>query len=278
MSIQVTDEWESWIRHNLLRGCLFEQLLTHMIDAGISRFDAISAIQNSQNEASNLTGNNSFVYENSRIPFVSRVQCVDRIVNIRFRIEKPSIVVFDDLLSLNECDELIQLSRVKLMRSSVINPIDGKEKFIDERSSSGTYFNVFEDTFIERLDRRVAALMNSPIENGEGFQILNYKVGGEYRSHYDYFPPQDVGSNLHLERAGQRISTLIIYLNDVKEGGETRFPLVGISVYPKKGSALYFEYCNSFGQVDELSLHAGMPVLCGEKWIATKWMRLRHYE
>ena len=101
--------------------------------------------------------------------------------------------------------------------------------------------------------------MNWPVENGEGLQILNYKVGGEYKPHFDYFPPGDPGSAVHLAKGGQRVSTMVIYLNDVEEAGETTFPDVGLSVTPKKGAAVYFEYCNSQNQVDPLTLHAGAP-------------------
>jgi prolyl 4-hydroxylase len=73
------------------------------------------------------------------------------------------------------------------------------------------------------------------------------------------------------------VSTLIIYLNDVEEGGETVFPESGLSVSPRQGSGLYFEYCNHLGQLDPLSLHAGAPVIAGEKWIVTKWMRQRRF-
>ena len=48
-----------------------------------------------------------------------------------------------------------------------------------------------------------------------------------------------------------------------------------LSIAPKKGSAMYFEYCSSKNEVNPLTLHAGMPVIKGEKWIATKWMRQR---
>jgi prolyl 4-hydroxylase len=68
-----------------------------------------------------------------------------------------------------------------------------------------------------------------------------------------------------------------VYLSDVEVGGETIFPTIGLSVKPKVGSAVYFEYCNSLGQVDPLSLHGGSPVLKGEKWIVTKWMRQEKY-
>jgi prolyl 4-hydroxylase len=70
---------------------------------------------------------------------------------------------------------------------------------------------------------------------------------------------------------------LILYLNDVDQGGETIFPSIHLSVVPKKGAAIYFEYCNAAGHVDPSTLHGGAPVLAGEKWIATKWMRQRKY-
>jgi prolyl 4-hydroxylase len=124
---------------------------------------------------------------------------------------------------------------------------------------------------------RIAEFMNWPQERGEGLQILHYHIGGEYKPHYDYFPPQDTGSDPHLATGGQRQATLIIYLNDVEQGGETIFPDTSLSITPRRGSAVYFSYCNSAGQVDPATLHGGAPVLRGEKWIATKWVRERRY-
>lgn len=115
--------------------------------------------------------------------------------------------------------------------------------------------------------------MNWPLENGEGIQILNYGTSGEYRPHFDYFPPQRAGSARPLTEGGQRVATLIMYLNDVEEGGQTIFPDIGLAVSPCKGNAVYFSYFNSLGQIDPLTLHGGAPVIQGEKWIATKWMR-----
>jgi len=87
-------------------------------------------------------------------------------------------------------------------------------------------------------DRRFAALMNCPIENGEDLQILHYRAGGEYRPHFDYFPPGQNGSALHTARGGQRVATLIVYLSDVEGGGETIFPDAGISVTARRGSEM----------------------------------------
>jgi prolyl 4-hydroxylase len=73
------------------------------------------------------------------------------------------------------------------------------------------------------------------------------------------------------------MSTLIVYLNDVPDGGETVFPEVGLSVSPRRGNAVYFEYANSRQQLDGKSLHAGGAVVQGQKWALTKWMRTRRF-
>jgi prolyl 4-hydroxylase len=134
-----------------------------------------------------------------------------------------------------------------------------------------------ETPFIASLDKRIAELMQVPVVNGEGLQILNYQIGGEYKPHFDYFPPELPGSAVHIARGGQRIATLIVYLNTVEEGGETILPEIGLKVAPVQGNALYFAYTNSLNQVDPLTYHGGNPVIRGEKWIATKWVRQHEY-
>ena len=148
---------------------------------------------------------------------------------------------------------------------------------VDRRSSEGMFFRLREDPFIARLDERLAAVMNGPAQNSEGLQVLRYGPGGQYPPHYDFLVPSNPASARSLERSGQRISTLIVYLNDVIEGGETVFPEAGLSVVPRRGNGLYFEYANSRMQVDLRSAHGGAPVVQGEKWIVTKWMRARRF-
>ena len=143
----------------------------------------------------------------------------------------------------------------------------------DGRTSEGMAFKLSETEVIKTIEHRIYELSNLPIENGEGIQVLHYPIGTEFRPHYDYFPENHLGSKEFLEQGGQRVATLVMYLNDVDEGGETVFPELNLSVYPKKGSALYFSYANSLGQLDEKTLHGGAPVVKGEKWIATKWIR-----
>lgn len=274
----LSPEWKNWIQENLARSCSINSLIEILIKNNFeSAFAGLCVYQLAN--SNNAKSEKEYVYETPRLPQSGNIiKACDRDVFVSFRLNRPVVAMFDNLLSYNECDELIALSRAKLERSTVVDPITGERQVIEARSSYGTYFSLNENPFIVTLDRRIASVMHWPIENGEGIQILNYKVGAEYKPHYDYFSVGDPGNAIHLARGGQRVSTLVMYLNDVEGAGETIFPTIGLSVTPKKGSALYFEYCNSKGQIDPLTLHGGGPVSAGEKWIATKWMRQNRYQ
>lgn len=284
---QLTPDWQHWIRDNLLRGCDETALIHDMVKAnidpvvaGMAVLHALGAKSSSACSVPELAPTEAapYMYETPRFPQTGgTIHTTDRRVRVALRVAQPVIALLEGLFSDEECDELIRLSRAKLQRSTIVDPETGQDQVIDDRSSFGTFFNLNENAFIAKLDRRIAEVMHKPIENGEGLQILNYTVGGEYKTHFDYFPLDDPGSAAHIAKSGQRVSTLVIYLNDVERGGETVFPHVQLSVVPKKGSAVYFEYCNSLGQVDAHTLHGGNPVEEGEKWIATKWMRQNTY-
>jgi prolyl 4-hydroxylase len=284
MTKDIPAVWREWIATNLQRGCKVPDMIAAM---GQARLDAataaawISAVSGKDAKpparTAAATAGKAYRYEGSRIPTGNTIVLSDRTVKIAMRQSRPDIVLVEDLLSAAECEELISLSQAKLQPSMIVDPSSGAERVIVERSSEGTYFQRGENALVERLDHRIAEFMNWPQERGEGLQILHYHIGGEYKPHYDYFPPQDAGSDPHLATGGQRQATLIIYLNDVEQGGETIFPDTSLSITPRRGSAVYFSYCNSAGQVDPATLHGGAPVLRGEKWIATKWVRERRY-
>lgn len=201
----------------------------------------------------------------------------DREIHMLLALTAPRIILFGNLLSGEECEEMITLSRGKLERSSVVNNETGSYDVHPHRTSYGTYFNRGENELIRRIESRIAELVQFPLENGEPIQILHYERGGEYKPHFDYFDPKQPGNEQVLTQGGQRIATLIMYLNDVEAGGSTVFPEVGIDVLPRRGNAVYFAYCADNGVLDPRSLHGGNPVGGGEKWIATKWFRERNY-
>lgn len=283
--VDLSKEWKEWVVENLSRGCTKESIVDRMVqnnfdkEYSISVVNEIEQIKNGVIQTETRKDVDEYIYERSRFKQDGHyVKTSDREIRVVARVEKPVVVVIENLFSNEECDELINLSKEKLQRSKIVDPKTGLEEIIESRTSYGTFFKLNENEFIARLDRRIAEVMNWPVENGEGIQILNYQVGSEYKPHFDYFSVNNPGSKVHLAKGGQRVSTLVMYLNDVEEGGGTSFPKIGLTVAPKKGSAVYFEYCNSLGQVDPLTLHAGDPVIKGEKWIATKWMRQREYK
>jgi prolyl 4-hydroxylase len=216
-------------------------------------------------------------YETSRLPAGNMLRAPDAEVRVLQRLQSPVVVILERVLSSEECERLISLAQPRLQRSTVVDGRTGADIAVDRRSSEGMFFRLRENPFIAQLDERLSALMNWPVENGEGLQVLHYGPGGRYPPHYDFLTPSNHASSQSLARSGQRVSTLIVYLNDVLEGGETVFPEAGLSVVPRRGNGLYFEYTNSRMQVDPRSAHGGAPVVRGEKWIVTKWMRGRRF-
>lgn len=185
----------------------------------------------------------------------------DRDIRILAKYEEPLVVVLGNVLSDDECDELIEHSRERLQRSKI-----GENRAVNQvRTSSGVFCEQTEA--ITRIEQRISQIMNIPIEHGDGLQVLRYIPGQEYKPHYDFFAETSRAST------NNRISTLVMYLNDVEQGGETVFPLLNLSVFPTKGMAVYFEYFYSNHELNESTLHAGAPVIKGEKWVATMWMR-----
>lgn len=186
----------------------------------------------------------------------------DREIDIIARIDEPLVVVLGNMLSEEECEELIRLSADGLKRSKIGTTREENEV----RTSSSTFIDETENVVIARIEKRIEAVMNIPIAHGEGLQILRYTPGQQYKAHHDFFSAKSNVTN-------NRISTLVMYLNDVEQGGETFFPHLNFSVAPRKGMAVYFEYFYNDPALNDLTLHGGAPVEIGEKWVATQWMR-----
>jgi prolyl 4-hydroxylase len=201
----------------------------------------------------------------------------DRGVRILFALNAPRVVLFGGLLSAEECDEMVRLATPKLTRSTVVNAATGAYDVHEARTSRGAHFERGENELVRRIEARIADLTSLPVENGEPIQILHYVPGAEYKPHFDYFDPKLPGNEKVLSMGGQRVATLIMYLNDVESGGSTIFPDIGLDVLPHKGNAVFFAYSSERGELDSRTLHGGSPVASGEKWIATKWIRVGPY-
>ena len=280
--------WQDWIGENILRGCSRDIMLRDMLKAGIAKDTAMFNLTNFVPVAGISTGagtgvqtaveSGDYVQEASYLfQFENSIVSKDgQHIQVAMRVSKPDVVLLDNFMTHEECDAFCELSKSTLTKSTVVDDATGDSVNHEHRISLGTYFTLGQNDLVKKIETRIAEVTGTPVPNGEGIQILNYAGGGEYRPHFDYVPDH-AGGRVHTAHGGQRIMTVIMYLNDVKAGGATVLPDINLSVYPKKGSALYFSYFNSKGQVDPSTLHGGAPVVEGEKWIATKWIRERVY-
>jgi len=129
------------------------------------------------------------------------------------------------------------------------------------------------DKIIKKIILKVCKLTNMNFKNVEDLQVVKYEPNGYYNEHHDSCC-DDHEDCIEFAKDGNRIVTMIIYLTDDFEGGATNFPMINKQYKPKKYSGLMFFPMNRAGdKCHENSLHAGMPVLSGEKYIATIWIR-----
>lgn len=281
-------ELQSWFREGIARGCTPEMLTQALRAEGYARQyvrDAVAGafaqlrpqpndVVESQPpaDAEPQAGDSPPSLQNP-----NTIDAGDRRVEVLFTLNAPRILLFGGLLAAEECEQLIEMSRPKVQRSGIVNPRTGAFEASAVRTSSDTHFQRNENELITRIENRIAALTGHPSELGEPLQILHYTRGGEYKPHFDFFEPAFAGNEQVLSMGGQRLASLIIYLNDVEAGGSTVFPKIGLDVLPRRGHAVYFAYANEDDELDRNTLHAGGPVAAGEKWIATKFFRQRAY-
>jgi prolyl 4-hydroxylase len=188
--------------------------------------------------------------------------------------DSPLVYVCEHFLSDEECDHLINLAKPSLVRSTVADLGSAKNLLHSARTSLGMFLPWgIKDKIVRQIHKQSAEVTDIPEENGESMQVLYYGIGAEYQPHYDTFDPSTPGGLIHYNRGGQRVATFIMYLNTPKKGGETIFPKIGLKITPKKGKALLFYNVNAEGISDPMSLHGGAPVIEGEKWIITRWLR-----
>jgi prolyl 4-hydroxylase len=209
--------------------------------------------------------------------FTNTIAIDNQAITTVLNLDRPRLALFSNFLSSAECDELIELARPAMQRSHVINPIGEGTMQDSSRTSNGMFFQRQANALVNTIETRISNLLHIPLEHGEGIQILNYHIGGEYKPHHDYFKPNEKGEQPYTKIGGQRMATFLMYLNDVEAGGETIFPTLGVEFMPVKGSALFFYYELEDNEVDIHSLHGGNPVTRGQKWVATKWLRQQPY-
>jgi len=277
----ITPELRQWIVDQATTGRDPEAVLASMMESGWSEDTALVALEQT------LSG---FVKDHARAnglpppvkvpePLLAGHPSVvidGHEIQVLMNMRNPRVVVFGNMLTHDECDELVDMARLRLARSETVVDTTGSSEVNRLRTSEGMFFGRQENAVCARFEARIAALMDWPIEYGEGLQVLRYQPGAEYKPHYDYFNTDQPGTPAILKRGGQRVGTLITYLNTPVLGGATTFPDVQLEILPVKGNAVFFSYDRPHAMTR--SLHGGAPVLEGEKWVVTKWLREGRFE
>ena len=278
----ITPELRRWIIEQAQAGHAAPVVLQSMRDAGWDEEVAAQALEATLEDHLNELAVQQGLPAAVPVPAPelgdspSQVDCGDRTVNVLLSMAQPRIVVFGNLLSPEECAALIEAAEPRMARSLTVATKTGGEEVNADRTSDGMFFQRGETPLIERIEARIARLLAWPLENGEGLQVLHYRPGAEYKPHYDYFDPGEPGTATIVKRGGQRVGTLVMYLNTPEKGGGTTFPDVFVEVAPQRGNAVFFSYERPHASTR--TLHGGAPVIAGEKWIATKWLREREFK
>ncbi len=178
----------------------------------------------------------------------------------------------EEFLSPEECLYIQCLGGPQLRPSISVDP-NGQAHRNRIRTSHDFLFTPQSETVaLKLLQMRMAAFAGLPLKNAEALVLLRYAPGQEYLPHRDYLPPSYFTAVKH-GGSGQRLRTVISYLNTPAEGGDTTFPLLDMQVSAVGGRILRFDSIQPDGRLNAASLHAGTPVKQGLKWICTLWLR-----
>lgn len=274
----ITAELRRWIVDQAEAGCRPQEIIAAMRTAGWDERLAAEAMEHTLRERLNeLDRRTAGAQPASAVPEPD-LQAAPTVLNVGghevrvlLTLRHPRVVVFGGFLSDDECTRMMALAAPRLARSETVDNATGASEVNAARTSDGMFFERGEHTLVQAIEARIAALLNWPVPHGEGIQVLRYRPGAEYRPHHDYFDPTHPGTAHVLKRGGQRVGTLVMYLNTPQGGGATTFPDVGLDVAPIRGNAVFFSYDRPHASTR--TLHGGAPVTAGEKWVATKWMR-----
>jgi prolyl 4-hydroxylase len=178
--------------------------------------------------------------------------------------------ILPHFLSTDECAALCAMIEAEHQPSAITDDI-GDAGF---RTSSTCNLD-HADILVADIDARLCALAGIAPHYGEPLQGQRYAVGQEFKAHTDYFEPTGVDFEEHTAVPGQRTWTMMVYLNDVPAGGGTRFLSTGKIHQPETGKLLVWCNLTPGGEVNPATLHHGMKVRKGHKYIITKWYRER---
>jgi prolyl 4-hydroxylase len=180
------------------------------------------------------------------------------------------LFILRDFLDPETCAALIERIDARRHPSKISDDIG-----IENYRTSETCDLDWRDSLVAQVDSRIADLLGLPLAASEPLQGQRYAPGQEFKPHTDTFEPGGYDFYLHTADTGQRTWTAMIYLNEPEEGGATRFKTVGKTIQPETGKLVAWNNLLSDKRPNPATLHQGMKVRRGVKYVLTKWFRER---
>lgn len=175
-------------------------------------------------------------------------------------------------LTPEECNKIIELTNGELFPSRIYS--NNEDVYSTNSRKSQQCWLKDDNPLIKSISERVRQYTKTSNKHQEQLQVVNYPVGGFFSPHYDVCEGNESFCERMNGQHGPRLITVLMYLNDDFEGGETVFPRINKTVKPQKGKAVIFKNIDNNGVIIKQALHGGEPIKSGEKWIANKWIRL----
>ncbi len=180
------------------------------------------------------------------------------------------IFVVRDFLDADLCRQVIGLIDQDRVPSGLLAPSQDP----DFRTSESCNLRP-QDPTNQLVEGKVNALTGITPSHGETIQGQRYAVGQQFKPHHDFFYKTEAYWAEMDRTGGQRTWTAMIFLNEVEAGGQTHFPNANVRVTPRTGNLLIWNNLDEYGEPNTYSLHTGMPVEAGVKYVITKWYRER---
>lgn len=263
-------EWKEWVALSLVRGCDHMEILTILLDNGYTL-----------DQCQNALG--KFLPKNHQCPrdrdFYKRLMTPKLVQDMAnnnaefIQTDKAQVIRYDNFLSPEECQTIIELSKEHLRPSEITGD---KDEYPDFRTSSTCDLPFLNNEDADKVDQKIINAMGLGIGEDEIIQAQHYDVGQEFKAHTDFFEPATDEYKEHSKTRGQRTWTFMIYLNEACEGGETEFVNLGVKFKPKTGTAIIWNNLYEDGTPNPDTIHHAHPIISGEKVIITKWFRDRN--
>lgn len=187
--------------------------------------------------------------------------------------EGLDLFVVRGVVTPDECADLIDLIEQDLTPSTLLGSLDDPEF----RTSHSCNVRA-DEPLVQALEAKIQAIVGIQPELGETVQGQRYRVGQQFKPHFDFFHTTEPYWPSQEATGGQRTWTAMLFLNEPDEGGHTNFTEVNVSVRPRTGNLLIWNNMTPEGELNLKSMHQGSPVLGGTKYVMTKWYRERPWK